>query len=63
MAITTFPSRALSRHIGQVKRAARNGPVFITERRRVAYVLLSIEDYQRLLSDGEGEAAADGASP
>ena len=31
-----------------VKRAARAGPVFVTDRGRPAYVLLGIEDYRRL---------------
>ena len=32
------------------KRAAANGPVFITDRGQPAFALLSIEDYQRLAS-------------
>ncbi|MEB3331011.1 MAG: type II toxin-antitoxin system prevent-host-death family antitoxin [Synechococcaceae cyanobacterium] len=33
------------------KRAANQGPVFITDRGRPAHVLLSIEEYRRLLGD------------
>jgi prevent-host-death family protein len=30
------------------RRAARTGPVYVTDRGRVSYVLLSFEDYERL---------------
>ncbi len=46
--ITTLTSRELNQDITRAKRAARNGPVFITERGKSAHVLLSIEEYQRL---------------
>ncbi len=48
MAITTFSSRELNQDVTRAKRAAENGPVFITDRGRPAHVLLSFEDYQRL---------------
>lgn len=48
MAITTVTSRQLNRDLARAKRAARTGPVFITDRGRPAFVLLSIEDYWRL---------------
>ncbi len=34
---------------GRAKKAASEGPVFITNRGKLAHVLLSIEDYQRLI--------------
>ncbi len=43
--------RATLRHgyiDGGAKKAARRGPVFITDRGRPAHVLLTIEDYHRL---------------
>lgn len=48
MAITTLSSREFNRWVSEAKRAANNGPVFITDRGRPAHVLMSFEDYQRL---------------
>lgn len=48
MAITTLSSREFNQDAGGAKRAARNGPVFITDRGRPSHVLLTIEEYQRL---------------
>jgi len=48
VAIPTLSSRELSQHAGRAKRATKTGPVFITDRGRPAYVLLSIEDYRKL---------------
>lgn len=42
-------SQEFNRDIGKAKRAARDGPVSITERGRPSYVLLSIEDFQWLI--------------
>ena len=52
MPITTVTSRELNQDIGRAKRAARAGPVFITDRGKPAHVLLSIEEYRRLAGDG-----------
>ena len=48
MAITTLSSREFNQDSSRAKKAARNGPVFITDRGRPAHVLLSIDDYQKL---------------
>lgn len=48
MPITTLSSREFNQGASEAKRAANNGPVFITDRGRPAHVLLSFEDYQRL---------------
>lgn len=48
MTVTTFSSREFNRDVTRAKKAARNGPVFITDRGRPAHVLLSVEDYRRL---------------
>jgi prevent-host-death family protein len=48
MSITTISSREFNQGASEAKRAANNGPVFITDRGRPAHVLMSIEDYQRL---------------
>jgi prevent-host-death family protein len=52
MSITTLSSREFNQDASRAKRAARNGPVFITDRGRPAHVLLTIEDYQRLAGGG-----------
>lgn len=48
MTITTLTSRAFNQDVGKAKKAAANGPVFITDRGHLAHVLLKIEDYQDL---------------
>ncbi|MFZ5487965.1 type II toxin-antitoxin system Phd/YefM family antitoxin [Extensimonas perlucida] len=48
MTITTLSSRELNQDVTRAKKAAQNGPVFITDRGKPAHVLLSIEEYQRL---------------
>jgi prevent-host-death family protein len=44
----TMTSRDFNQDAGRAKRAAMNGPVFITDRGKPAHVLLSIEDYRKL---------------
>ena len=51
MAITTVSSRDFNQDTSGAKRAAKDGPVFITDRGVPAHVLLSIEDYRRLKGD------------
>jgi len=46
--ITRMSSRDFNQDTGRAKRAARHGPVYVTDRGHVSHVLLSIEDYQRL---------------
>jgi prevent-host-death family protein len=48
MPVTTLTSREFNQDTSGAKKAARRGPVFITDRGRAAHVLLTIEDYQRL---------------
>ncbi|MCL4525831.1 MAG: type II toxin-antitoxin system Phd/YefM family antitoxin [Gammaproteobacteria bacterium] len=50
MTITTLSSRELNQNVTRAKKAAKNGPVFITDRGKPAHVLLSIEEYRRLTS-------------
>ena len=45
---TTLSSRAFNQDTSGAKKAASQGPVFITDRGRPAHVLLTIEDYLRL---------------
>lgn len=48
MTITTISSREFNQGASKAKRAAIDGPVFITDRGRPAFALLKIEDYYRL---------------
>ncbi len=48
MTITTLSSREFNQDTSRAKKAAKDGPVFITDRGRPAHVLLSIEEYQKL---------------
>ena len=48
MPITKISSREFNQDSARAKKAAKNGPVFITDRGKPAHVLLSIEDYLRL---------------
>ncbi len=48
MSITSVTSREFNQDVSRAKRAAKNGPVFITDRGHLAHVLLKIEDYQKL---------------
>ena len=45
---TTISSRDFNQNTSEAKKAARNGPVIITDRGRPAHVLLSIDEYRRL---------------
>ena len=44
----TMTSRQFNQHVGQAQRAAQHAPVFITNRGKTAYVLLSKAEYDRL---------------
>jgi prevent-host-death family protein len=48
MAITTLSSREFNQDVGRAKRAAKKGPVFVTDRGRPSHVLLTIEDYKKI---------------
>ena len=45
----TMTSREANQDFSRAKRAAKDGPVIITERGRPANVLLSYEEYRRLI--------------
>ena len=51
MAITTLSSREFNQNASAAKKAAEKGPVFITDRGRPAHVLLSIEEYERVVQN------------
>jgi len=48
MAIKNISSREFNQAVSRVKKAAGDGPVFITERGRPSHVLMTIEHYRRL---------------
>lgn len=43
-----FPPADLNKHVGDVTDAARRSPVFITHHRKPRFVLMAIEEYERL---------------
>jgi len=48
MAITKLSSREFNQDTSRAKRAAKRGPVFITDRGRPSHVLLTVEAYEKL---------------
>ncbi len=57
MAFTTLSSREFNQDTSRAKKAAAEGPVFITDRGKPAHVLLSMEAY--LLLTGEAGSIID----
>lgn len=53
MSVHTCSSREFTRDVGAAKRAAAQGPVFITDRGRPAFALLKIQDYYELTGKQE----------
>ena len=53
MSVHTVSSRDFTRSVSAAKRAAAQGPVFITDRGRPAFVLLRIEDHYRIAGHAE----------
>ena len=49
--MATISSRELNQDVSAAKRAAASEPVVITDRGTPSFVLLSIEDYRRLIAD------------
>ena len=47
----SFTSREFNQDASRVKRAAKRGPVFITDRGRPAHVLMTVEAYDRIRAD------------
>jgi prevent-host-death family protein len=48
MAVTTLTSREFNQDTNKAKKAARRGPVLITNRGRPEHVLMTFEDYEKL---------------
>ncbi|MGD0960915.1 MAG: type II toxin-antitoxin system Phd/YefM family antitoxin [Methylomonas sp.] len=53
MGITTVSSREFNQDVSRAKRAALNGPVFITDRGHPSHVLLTIDEYQKITDQKE----------
>jgi prevent-host-death family protein len=47
----TFSSREFNQNVSIIKKESANGPVFITDRGKPSHVLMSIEEYNRLLGE------------
>jgi prevent-host-death family protein len=63
MSITTVSSREFNQDTGRAKKAAKDGPVFITDRGKPAHVLLTIEEYLKLSGKGGKSLAEALAQP
>lgn len=48
MTVTTLSSREFNQDVSRAKRAAKKGPVFVTDRGQPSHVLLSIEQYRAI---------------
>jgi prevent-host-death family protein len=48
MPITKLSGREFNQDTSRAKRAAKRGPVFITDRGRPSHVLLTVEEYERI---------------
>ena len=51
--VATFSSREFAHDLARVKRAAHEGPVFITDRGRPTYALMMLDDFQKLTTGGQ----------
>ncbi len=51
--MTTMSAREFNQDVSAAKREAKRSPVVITDRGQPAFVLLSIEEYQRLSARGD----------
>ncbi|HWK64280.1 MAG TPA: type II toxin-antitoxin system Phd/YefM family antitoxin [Rhizobiaceae bacterium] len=48
MGITTLTSRELNHDVSSAKKAAKDGPVIITDRGKPSHVLMTYDDFRRL---------------
>jgi prevent-host-death family protein len=53
LAITTLSSREFNQDTSRAKKAARRGPVIITDRGRPSHVLMTIEEYRKITGKKE----------
>jgi hypothetical protein len=57
--MTAMTAREFNQYTGKAKLLAREGPLFITERGTIRYVLLNIDDYQILAEQDPKKTLAD----
>ncbi|APO72228.1 type II toxin-antitoxin system antitoxin Phd/YefM family protein (plasmid) [Rhizobium gallicum] len=48
MSITTLSSRELNHDVSSAKKAAKKGPVIITDRGKPSHVLMTYDEFERL---------------
>jgi len=48
MSITSLSSRELNHDVSRAKKAAKNGPVVITDRGKPSHVLMTYSEFERL---------------
>ena len=53
----SFTTADLNKHVGDVTTAARREPVFITHHKKPKFVLIAIEDYDRLRGEQDQRRA------
>jgi prevent-host-death family protein len=53
LAITTLSSREFNQDTSRAKKAAKRGPVIITDRGRPSHVLMTIEEYRKITGKKE----------
>jgi hypothetical protein len=58
MTSITFTSQDFNREPRRIKKAAMEGPVFITDRKKSSLVVLNMKDYERLAGSGRSILAA-----
>ena len=56
MNVTSITSREFNQDVSKAKKAAAQGPVFITDRGHAAHVLLTIDEYQKITDKGKSIA-------
>jgi prevent-host-death family protein len=58
MSTTTLTSRALNQDVSSAKKAAKDGPVIITDRGKPSHVLMTYDDFRRLTGNRRSLAQA-----
>ncbi len=53
MTITTVTSRELNQDISKVKKVCEVGPVYVTNRGEPTHVIMTFEEYQKLIGNHE----------
>lgn len=56
MSTTTMTSREFNQDLGKAKRAAKNGPLIVTDRGKPEHVLLSYAEFKRMSAKGKSLA-------